>query len=61
MNEILDQGPFPWRDIAKWSLGTATVAAAGLIALVAAARKQERSEYAERNRVRWTDAARWER
>lgn len=57
----IEQGPFPWKWVARRTAQVSAVVAATLASLVAAARAQERREVAEAERFRWTDEARWDR
>ena len=51
----------PWKAIAKLTGAAAVTTATFLIGLAAWGIQEERKVKAEHNRVRWTDANRWDR
>lgn len=57
----LDQGPFPWKEIGTLVVKVAATGSVVVVGMVALGRRQERIDYADKIRVRWTDANRWER
>lgn len=61
MSVELDQGPFPWDAVAVFTTKVAVAVFAVTAALVVADRRHERQVAAEASRVRWTDAARWDK
>jgi hypothetical protein len=57
----MEQDPFPWDAVAVFTAKVAVAVFALTAALVAVDRRHERQVAAEASRVRWTDAARWDK